>query len=48
VFTGTSEQLTDEEKEHGNLQASKCFSKQTFSAEKPTVSTVGVFSLTKE
>jgi hypothetical protein len=45
VFTGSLEKLADEEEQHENLQASKCFGKPIFSPERPIVGIVGLFSL---
>ena len=40
--------FTDEEEKSKSHQAPDCFSKLTFSPERPTVGTVGVFGLTNE
>jgi hypothetical protein len=45
VLTSTPAQPTDEEEQHENIQALKCFRKPQFSVEKPTV---GVFILTND
>jgi hypothetical protein len=45
VFASTHEQQAYEEEQQESAKAPKCFSKPTFSAERPTV---GVYSLTNE